>query len=204
MSAPRCSDCKLHVPLCICEMLPRINTDLRLLLVIHRRELDRPSNTGMFAVKCLAQGEAWVRGAMGTEALDFTKLADDGFTNLLLYPNEDAMVLTPELVAGLKKPVRLIVPDGNWGQASRTASRIRSSLNPQTVIIPPGKRTEYRLRKEMHKDGLATFEAIARVMGLFEGEKVQQELEHFFRILVERSLYMRGRLGKEEVYGGIP
>jgi DTW domain-containing protein YfiP len=204
MNTLRCSDCNLQKLLCICALLPRIKTKTQLLLVIHKKEVKRTSNTGLLAVRCLENSSYWVRGEEGKEALDFMTLANQGITNLLLYPSADTQPLTPEFLTTLKGPLRLIVPDGNWGQASRTASRIRSSLNPQTVTLPVAIQTNYRLRKELHKDGLATFEAIARAMTCLEGEDIEAQMTPVFRTLVERHLYLRGRLSREEVFGGIP
>lgn len=181
--------------------MPSINSRHQLLLVIHDREVSRPSNTGLLATQCLTNSLAWIRGVKGEEGLKYSDLADENYENFLLYPSADAQVLGTDLLPA--KPIRLIVPDGNWGQGSRTASRIRAQLNVKTVILPSGQTTRYRLRKELHKDGLATFEAIARAFGVLENVQVQEQMEHIFNIFIERNLFMRGQLSREQVYGGI-
>jgi DTW domain-containing protein YfiP len=65
----------------------------------------------------------------------------------------------------------------------------------------------YRLRTEAHDGGLATIEAIARALGLLEGEKgprVQHALEFVFRAMVDRTLWSRGAVRTADVTGGIP
>ena len=62
----------------------------------------------------------------------------------------------------------------------------------------------YRLRTEAHDRGLATIEAIARAMGILEGDHVQRALEHVFRAMVDRTLWSRGEVQTADVVGGIP
>ena len=41
---------------------------------------------------------------------------------------------------------------------------------------------------------MATFEAMARALGVLEGDKVRVQLEDAFRIFTDRLLWARGRL----------
>jgi DTW domain-containing protein YfiP len=72
------------------------------------------------------------------------------------------------------------------------------------VTLPSGQETSYLLRHEPKMEGLATMEAIARAFGILEGESVQEELEAIFRIMVDRTLYSRGQIARDEVHGGVP
>jgi DTW domain-containing protein YfiP len=64
--------------------------------------------------------------------------------------------------------------------------------------------TEYRLRLENRPGGLATFEAIARALGIIEGENIQAEMEAAFKLKVERTLWARAKIPLHECAGGIP
>ncbi len=182
----------MHSELCICELAPKLSLTTRLFLIIHKRELKRPSNSGRWAMLCLPNSEMRVRGEMD-QPLNTLGLVDDQHTTLMLYPSAKSILITREFVDSLKKPISLIVPDGNWGQASRTSARIAKEF-PEIVhvTLPAGMGTNYRLRKEMQVDGMSTFEAIARTLSVIEGEKVGDELEHFFGTAIERMLKMRG------------
>jgi DTW domain-containing protein YfiP len=57
-----------------------------------------------------------------------------------------------------------------------------------------GEPSVYRLRVETREEGLATFEAIARVLGVIEGDDVRDQLEKAVRIFTDRLLWARGRL----------
>lgn len=124
--------------------------------------------------------------------------------SLLLYPSEQAVELTPALVAGLGRPVNLIVPDGSWRQARKVATREPALHGVAQVKLPPGPPSRYRLRKEPNERSVSTFEAIARALGILEGPQVQARLEDLFEMRVERTLWARGLLKTEDTRFGIP
>ena len=54
---------------------------------------------------------------------------------------------------------------------------------------------------------LSTFEAIARALCILEGEagpQIEAAMLAVFRVMVERTLWLRGALPDAEVTGGIP
>jgi DTW domain-containing protein YfiP len=60
------------------------------------------------------------------------------------------------------------------------------------VTLPDGPPTRYRLRREPREGGLATFEAIARALGILESTEVQAQLEAVFERMVAETLATRG------------
>jgi DTW domain-containing protein YfiP len=191
--------------LCVCALMPqpRLETRTRLLLVIHRYEDRKPTNTGHLAIECLANSDTIVRGheSQPSPPLVF----DAGTQPLLLFPSEDATPLTEASVPAL--PVTLVVPDGNWRQASKVRNRVPGLRDIPCVTLPLGAPSVYRLRTEAHETGLATVEAIARALRLLEGERgeaVHQALDLVFRAMVDRTLWSRGALPTSRVTGGIP
>ncbi len=192
----------LHESLCVCSLIEPIETRTRLVLVVHRAELRKSTNTGHLAVACLANSEIVVRGREGEPARPID-LGEDT-QPLFLFPHEhEAEILRPGLVAS-DRPVTLIVPDGNWRQAARVRARVPGMRDVPCVALPPGEPSRYRLRSEAHPNRLATMEAIARAMEILEGPHVRSALEHVFRVMVERTLWVRGSIADEEVTGGIP
>jgi DTW domain-containing protein YfiP len=194
----------MHVPLCICALMPSLSTASRLVLLIHRREARKPTNTGQLAARALLNHEVHVIGEQGNP-LDYQRLCPPEATNLCLFPAKTAVTLTPDFCASLERPVRLVVPDGNWGQAGRVHSKLPQA-RVTFVTLPEGPPTQYRLRRETREQpgGLATLEAIARALEVLEGPAVSAPLLEIFRIFVERTLWTRGKLPMAKVYGGIP
>jgi len=196
----RCPRCRMHQSLCVCALIPRVETRTRLTLIIHRYEDRKPTNTGRLATECLPNSQVCVRGHLGAPA--DASVFTEGYRPILLFPSDDARPLT-EFVEG-DLPVELVVPDGNWRQASKVRARVSGMSQVPCAILPPGPPTLYRLRSEPHEGGLATMEAIARALGILEGKAAQEALEQLFLVSVERTLWARGALGDRQVTGGIP
>jgi DTW domain-containing protein YfiP len=173
---------------CFCALMPSIETKTRLLLVIHRAEERKTTNTGRLAAYSLVNSEVVVRGNEGAPSEPLPIPA--GTQPILLYPADDAVYLD-ELAPSLGK-VTLIVPDGNWRQASKVRKRVPGLLDVPCAKLPMMGPSRYRLRSEAHAHGLATIEAIARALGILEGPETRAALERPFDLMVERTLRLRG------------
>ena len=110
----------------------------------------------------------------------------------VLYPSDDAKVLTTELVRAESGPITLVVPDGNWRQAAKSVQREPILKNVPRVTLPDMGPTRYRLRHEPKAGGLGTFEAMARALRILEGEEVYLKLEALFQTMVDRTLALGG------------
>jgi DTW domain-containing protein len=198
----RCLRCRMLGGLCVCALIPtpRIETRTRLVLIIHRYEDRKPTNTGRLAAECLANSEIIVRGHESAPTPPF--LCAPETQPVFLFPYEGSTPLGELALSA--RPVTLIVPDGNWRQASKVRNRVPGLRDIPCVSLPAGAPSIYRLRAEAHETGLATIEAIARAMGLLEGDHVQRALELVFRAMVDRTLWSRGKVRTANVTGGIP
>ena len=198
--------CRMHSSLCVCALIPKLATRTHLVLVIHRAEDRKPTNTGRLAVEAMENSRVIVRGR-AEEPADEIPLGTDT-RPVFLFPHEGAVPLESVAhVAGDDRPVSLIVPDGNWRQASKVRNRVPGMKDVPCVSLPAGEPSIYRLRSEAHPFGLATVEAIGRCLRVLEGERgpeVEQALLHVFRAMVERTLWSRGDFETANVTGGIP
>lgn len=170
------------------------------MLIIHRNEDRKPTNTGRLATECLVNSQVMVRGIedVPTEDLVFEPNAQP----LLLFPHENARPITDYVHS--TKPITLVVPDGTWRQAFKVRQRVPPLSEVQCVTLPPALPSIYRLRSEPMEHGLATIEAIARAMGILEGDHVQRAIEGVFRTMVDRTLWSRGSIAAKDVTGAIP
>lgn len=183
----RCGRCLMRFEICICSAIPQLDLATRLVLVIRRRELQCPSNTGRLAALALPESRIVLHGEVG-QKLDLATAIDPALPTYLLYPSEDAMLLGD----ALKGPINLIVPDGNWRQTAKMRRRDPSMAALPTLRLPPSAPSLYRIRKESQAEGLATLEAIARALGVIEGEAVQKALERLLDLMTRRILWSRG------------
>jgi DTW domain-containing protein len=198
----RCETCQLHVTLCICALVPRLQTRTRLTVMVHHREARKPTNTGQLAARCLQRSSVELVGQR--DRLIETPLVHQE-EPLLLFPAADAEPIERYATSGL--PIALFVPDGNWPQASKMRRRGPGFQEIRCVTLPDTGPSEYRLRAEPRTGGLATLEAIARALRILEGEDgpaIEAAMLAVFRIMVSRTLWFRGKLRDDEVIGGVP
>lgn len=185
--AARCPSCWLPVNSCVCEELPRLQVSTRVVIVMHHVEGRRASNTGRIAAKILG-AEVRLRG-LRSDAAPRDPAMPEG-RRLVLFPAEGARVLRAE--DAREGPIVLVVPDGNWRQASRVLQREEAAAGAEIVTLPAGAPSRYRLRRR-HKEGaLSTFEAVARALGILESPLIEGEMMRAFDLFVGRTLALRG------------
>jgi DTW domain-containing protein YfiP len=188
-----CPECFLNRSLCICELIPHLELKTRLCLVVHAKELKRTTNTGRLAVKALVNSEMRIRGA-DTQALDLSDLLTPEYRTVLFYPSDNALELTREWVRQDPRPVQLIVPDGNWRQASKVHSRHHELKDIPRVRIASANQAVHHLRAESSEEGMATLEAIAKALAVIEGPANAAPLLKLYQAKLEKTLIGRGVL----------
>ncbi len=182
----------MRLEFCMCTLIPRLNLATRLIVVMSKRELITPTNTGRLAAQALSNS---VILSNGDQNRPF-QLHDHLMVNcpsLVLYPSDQAQVLDAAYRKQFTGPINLIVPDGNWRQTSKMRRRVPGMNDFPQVTLPLGLQSAYRVRKETKAEGLATIEAIARAMGVLEGSAVQQALEDVLDTMVLRTMASRGQ-----------
>lgn len=191
----RCLECQMRKELCICEAILEcrrgLETQTRIVILMHHRELVRTTNTARLAERAISNCEIRVRGLLETP-LSTEGILDPERHAFLLYPSPDATELNREFLQTLNRPITLIVPDGTWAQTHKTVKREPIAKSVPHVKLALDQPSNYFLRRPSPKGGLATFEAIAQVLGMIEGEAVQARLEALFRLMVQRTLSSRG------------
>lgn len=188
-----CPGCFLHRDLCICARVPRLALRTRVSLVVHARELKRTTNTGRLAVQALANSAMYTRG-VDRAGLDLSGLITSEYRSLLFFPTEDARELSPELVAESALPIHLIVPDGNWRQASKVHYRHAELKGLPRVKISAPNSARRHLRAETSPEGMATLQAIAHALRIIEGEEAAAPLLGLYEAKLTNTLRGRGQL----------
>ena len=202
-AANRCPTCAMPATLCICALVPRIQTRTRLTVLVHYREARKPTNTGQLAARCLAESAVEIVGRRDQPVK--LRALHDGELPLVLFPDDDAVPI--ERYAGCDQRIAVFVPDGTWRQASKMRRRVAGLVPIQCVTLPDSGVTEYRLRAEHRIGGLATLEAIARALRILEGDTgaaAEAAMLAVFRVMVDRTRWLRGELAESDVTGGVP
>lgn len=182
-----CTSCRLRQELCICIDAPRLDVSTRLIVIIHRKEWRRSSNTGYLARLATRDGEVRLHGlphtTVSSEGIDLASAS-----TLVLYPGRGAHPLTAEHIASLPRPLTLLVPDGNWNQAKNMMRRVPMLSQAHPVSLPGATVDHFNLRRNVHSDRMSTFEAIAQALGIIEKQATEDHLLGFFRQVLDRMV----------------
>jgi DTW domain-containing protein YfiP len=197
-----CAACRLPAWVCVCAYAPRLTTRTPLLLVGHVHDLGRTSNTVRLLNLAICNAMLVSHGVFPTPA-DPTSHVPAGATPVVLFPGCGAKSLTPELIAALPSPPALIVPDGNWKQASRMVRRLPLLAGAVKVSLPARPFAGPALRRNRPGERMSTYEAVAQALAVLEGEAVAGALLDFYRRATDRMLLARGKIRLGDVYGGL-
>jgi DTW domain-containing protein YfiP len=180
--AERCAGCGLTPCLCLCAEVTPLETRTRVLLLVHRVEVHKPTNTARLSLRALANARLCVAGSDAPPP--------QASRRLVLFPAPGARALEPgEGLSG--EPLELVVPDGTWTQARRIARRDPCARGGELVCLPEGAASRYDLRRNVRPGGLCTFEAVARALALLEGPALEGSLLALFDRFVERARRIR-------------
>ncbi len=183
----RCARCALPLESCLCQFAAPLELRTRVVVVMHRREVHKTTNTARLVPLALANAQVCVMG-LAEDRVELEAAAARWRDARLLFPSDDALELDAAQAA---IPITLVVPDGNWRQAHKLARREPLLAELPRVRLPPGPPSRYALRKHPDPRFLATFEALARALGVLEGAHVQQHLEALLDEKVARTLRTR-------------
>jgi len=170
-------------------MILRLSLRTHVALIVHAKELKRTTNSGRLAVQALVNSSMHVRG-LGP--LDLSSLLVPTYRSVLFYPSDDAVELTSAFVAESLLPLQLIVPDGNWRQASKVASRHPELASLPRVKISAPNTAKFHLRAEIFPEGMSTLEAIAQALRVIEGEAAFAPLMALYQAKLRGTLLGRG------------
>ncbi|HCG38271.1 DTW domain-containing protein [Pseudomonas stutzeri] len=187
MSRPRCSRCQRPSSLCLCALIPALDSRTQVLILQHSSEASHALNTARLAALGLRNAELRVGER-------FEDDCDAARPSYLLFPGEGAMPLGSR--ADAAQPVRLIVPDGTWRKARKILHVNPWLAELPRVTLPEGLSSRYRLRKAPMPGALSTIEAIVTALNLLESPSRFDELLRPFDALIEGQIDAMGR----EVY----
>lgn len=187
MSRPRCSRCQRPSSLCLCALIPALDSRTQVLILQHFSETSHALNTARLAALGLHNAEL-------REGERFEDDSDGALPSYLLFPGEDTVPI--ESLAGTTQPVRLIVPDGTWRKARKILHVNPWLATLPRVALPEGLSSRYRLRKAPMPGALSTIEAIVAALDVLESPNTFDELLRPFDALIEGQIDAMG----QEVY----
>ena len=165
-----CLKCTRITPFCICSEIPKIQTDLSILIIRHHRETKRRSNTARIASICIPSIHIiqypFLQGAPSF----------DSKSDLLIYPVSNETTICNsidkkrsfEKAEDAQKPKRLIFLDGTWSQTRKMYRKTPSLHKVSWTSLSASMKPPPKIRKSSFSNGMSTMECVGRAIGLFD------------------------------------
>lgn len=190
-SKARCAICLRPANVCLCALIPNLQSDTRILVIQHPQEQKHALNTGRLLVAGLAHAELIVAEQLPLDSPVVEQISDPAWLTELLFPGERAQLPVPA-ESGDKRPRRLILIDGTWRKARKILMLNPVLQNLPRVCLPGGLVSRYRLRKTRVPDALSTIEAGVQALQIMEPDRDYSALLHPFEALIEGQIRAMG------------
>lgn len=187
---PRCDACGLHPALCICEERPAVSLPFSFLVVQHRREKHKPTNS-VRPLRHILPDTQLIHYAVRGETFDPAPLVAPSKKYCLLFP-ESEDTPSPQKVTALDPGDTLVVLDGTWSQCSRMRKKIPALLNMPTLDLKVTRASGWGIRHTLDPNRLSTFEAVTAAIAQSGHQEPAERMLRYFLELAKRMQLMRG------------
>lgn len=162
--AERCERCQLKTSHCICHYRPSGASQVDMVLIMHRDELFKPTNSGRLIADCFpAQTHAYCWSRLEPDPQLLALLQDPGRQCAIVFPagDESDRERLTEIAPNGRKRVTLILLDGTWKQARRMFNLSPWLKELPCLAIDPTERARYVTRNAAFDHYLSTAESAA-------------------------------------------
>lgn len=196
-SVQRCEDCLLATYNCICAFRPVRSSRAEFVLVMHKNETFKPTNTGRLIADVFPAG---------THAFRWTRVdPDEELVALLNDPRRQCLLVFPVDTSDEKaKPRALcidvspdkiptfILLDGTWKQSGRMFHLSRWLDQVPCIVLPAAGERGYAVRKSHQDNYVSTAEAAALCLQLADEPENSETLLDYFQLFNEHYVATRG------------
>ena len=188
-------------------MLPPVETQLTVQVLIHRLEQCRPSSTGQLVSRAVAGAACHVyqRRSHYFPATGYPADAlEQGRELWVLHPTGDPLPEPPASGASMLQPrPAVLLLDGSWRQAGEMLGSVHG--RGRCVRLPAAATSEpsrYWLRDQAKPEQLCTAEALMGVLKAVGEPEAARQLRLHFELHVYATLLVRGHRELAERYLG--
>ena len=162
---PRCTRCQ-HLPRwCICEGLRTLECPLAIDVLMHSREIWRPSSTGHLIKRVIPESRQHIY-TQGTP-LDRAQIVRPGKTLWILHPLGE-----PVPADQAPEDLQILLLDGSWGEAADMKKAVEGW--GRRVSLPMTGKSRYWLRAQQGEGQFSTIEALLFLLSAL-GLKVEHD-----------------------------
>ena len=194
-SVKRCPQCQLAEYACLCPWRPKTKSEVEFVLLMHRLELFKPTNTGRLLADTFENCKAfmWQR-QQPCEGLK-TVLEDPARECFIVFPCEAKPDNSRKIVHALppsNKTITLILLDGSWKQCSRMVALSKWLDDIPCLRLPETLVRSYLVRDSGRPDRFSTAEAAISCLTLAGEEQAAKVMTHYYNVFNQHYLATRG------------
>lgn len=197
-SVVRCERCQLADYACICPWCPVLESHCEFVLLMHRNEVFKPTNTGRLIADVLPEKThvfCWSRTEPDENLLAL--LADPQRRCLIVFPADAAEAGSKprELVTQLpddNKTTTFILLDGTWKQSGRMFHLSRWLDDIPCVALSDALVRGYAVRKSHQDHYLSTAEAASLCLEMAGEVQNAALMQDYFQLFNQHYLATRG------------
>jgi DTW domain-containing protein YfiP len=187
-SVVRCESCQLAQFACICPWRPSLSARCEFVLLMHRDEVFKPTNTGRLIADVMpAQTHVFCWSRTEPDADLVALLNDERRRCVVVFPAEAATTAaTPrEVITELpddNKLTTFILLDGTWKQSGRMFHLSRWLERVPCVQLPEALVRGYAVRKSHQEHYLSTAEAAGLCLQMAREPLAAEALLDYFQL----------------------
>lgn len=187
-SVVRCDACQLAAFACICPWQPRLVVSCEFVLLMHRDEVFKPTNTGRLIADVLpAQTHVFCWSRTEPDPALLALLNDTQRRCVVVFPAEAAgsASIQREVVRELPvdgKLTTFILLDGTWKQSGRMFHLSRWLDTVPCVQLPEALVRGYAVRKSHQEHYLSTAEAAGLCLQMAREQRAADGLLGYFQL----------------------
>lgn len=196
-SVQRCEGCLLATYNCICAFRPVRSSRAEFVLVMHKNETFKPTNTGRLIADVFpahTHAFRWTRTEPDAELIEL--LQDPRRQCLLVFPVDTSEANTKPRKLYTEVPTdkipTFILLDGTWKQSGRMFHLSRWLDQVPCIALPEAGERGYAVRKSHQDDYLSTAEAAALCLQLVDEPENSETLLDYFQLFNEHYVATRG------------
>lgn len=189
--AVRCERCRFAPRWCICAAHREIPSPLGVDVLIHEREVRRPTSTGRLVTRVMAGSRQHVYHRERPPGRE--EIYRPGRELWILHPRGEAVPAGADLAQ-----VQVLLLDANWSEAARMATHVAGW--GRLVRLPEAGASRNALRRQEQAGKYATVEALLFLLAALGLNETEQQLRLQFELHVYAGLRTRGAKEQAEEF----
>ncbi|MBU6956331.1 DTW domain-containing protein [Pseudomonas sp. CVAP len=194
--APRCHTCRVIESHCLCNWRPQVESRAGVCLIMTRKEVFKPSNTGWLIADVVRDNFAFIWSRTEIDPQLIKLLSDPQWQPYLVFPGE---YVAPERVthtveATSEKRPLFILLDATWTEARKIFRKSPYFDGFPILSLLPEKLSRYRLRRSTRSEHLCTAEVAALCLDLAGDVDAASALDAYFDVFSQHYLDAKHQL----------